>query len=98
MNSPSCDERKGSPRRLLRGVERRAALSVRRLLISSAGAIALILSASWAEARTARSHSARCAFLASHGYPDCRTPKGMVVDHVKPLACGGPDTSGNMQL
>jgi hypothetical protein len=45
-----------------------------------------------------RSSTERCAFLKSQGYSDCHTPKGMVVDHVRPLCAGGADSRHNMQL
>lgn len=59
-------------------------------------ALALATSAGSADARIHRSHAARDAFCASTGYPHCKRP-GYVVDHVIPLACGGPDQPSNMQ-
>lgn len=56
-----------------------------------------------AEARIHRSHAAKHAFMKAHPCPSgedagsshrCR---GYVVDHVRPLACGGPDAPANMQ-
>lgn len=51
--------------------------------------------------REQRSEAAKDAFKREHpcpstgqGYGPC---KGYVVDHVKPLACGGADNPGNMQ-
>ena len=46
--------------------------------------------------RIKRSTSARTRFLKSKGLKT--TPKGCQVDHIKPLAKGGKDTSANMQL
>jgi HNH endonuclease len=46
--------------------------------------------------RIKRSSSARSAFLKSKSLK--RTPKGCQVDHIKPLAKGGKDEAGNMQL
>jgi hypothetical protein len=48
--------------------------------------------------RIARSSSARRAFLKSIGIKDGHTPKGYIVDHIKPLAAGGPDVPSNMRL
>jgi len=45
--------------------------------------------------RIKRSATARNEFLRQTGYPHGR--KGYVVDHVKPLACGGADAPSNMQ-
>lgn len=42
-----------------------------------------------------RSRPAKERFEQMTGYPHCRP--GYVVDHVKPLACGGADDAGNMQ-
>ena len=43
----------------------------------------------------ARSATARHAFARKTGYPNGRP--GYVIDHIKPLACGGADTPSNMQ-
>lgn len=45
--------------------------------------------------RIKRSESARRDFMRRTGYPHGR--KGYVIDHVKPLACGGADNPSNMQ-
>lgn len=45
--------------------------------------------------RFVRSASAKHAFEVQTGYPKGRP--GYVVDHIKPLACGGADVSSNMQ-
>jgi hypothetical protein len=45
--------------------------------------------------RIARSEASKDAFKRQSGYPHGR--KGYVVDHIKPLACGGADTPANMQ-
>jgi hypothetical protein len=51
--------------------------------------------------RIARSASAKHAFEASHPCPATRSTSGpcngYVIDHVKPLACGGADAPVNMQ-
>lgn len=48
-----------------------------------------------ADGRIKRSASARHAFEVQTGYPKGRP--GYVIDHVKPLACGGADAPFNMQ-
>jgi len=48
-----------------------------------------------AEGHILRSEAARRLFMAQSGYPNGRP--GYVVDHVKPLACGGVDDPSNMQ-
>jgi hypothetical protein len=64
-------------------------------------AIALFLVTSPADANTKRSQSAKIEF--KHQYPCPATGastgpcKGYVIDHVKPLACGGADAPSNMQ-
>lgn len=45
--------------------------------------------------RIARSATAKHDFMKATGYPQGRP--GYVVDHVIPLACGGPDEPSNMQ-
>jgi hypothetical protein len=45
--------------------------------------------------RIKRSTAAKEEFERQSGYPHGRP--GYVVDHIKPLACGGADASGNMQ-
>jgi hypothetical protein len=45
--------------------------------------------------RIKRSPAARRKFMNESGYPHGR--KGYVIDHIKPLECGGPDTPKNMQ-
>jgi 5-methylcytosine-specific restriction endonuclease McrA len=65
-------------------------------------AIALTYVASPAYAHTKRSQSAKIVFKHQHSCPvtGARTGrcKGYVIDHVKPLACGGADAPPNMQL
>src|SRR5207245_1676451 len=46
-------------------------------------------------ARIKRSEEAKREFMKGTGYPHGR--KGYVVDHIKPLACGGADDPSNMQ-
>ena len=48
-----------------------------------------------AKGRIARSEDAKLAFMRQSGYPHGRP--GYVVDHIVPLACGGPDAPSNMQ-
>jgi hypothetical protein len=48
-----------------------------------------------AKGRFIRSGSAKHTFQVQTGYPHGRT--GYVVDHIRPLACGGSDTPSNMQ-
>ena len=48
-----------------------------------------------ANSRIARSEAVKRAFEAQSGYPHGRP--GYVVDHIKPLACGGADAPSNMQ-
>lgn len=48
-----------------------------------------------AEGRIIRSEAAKRRFTMMSGYPNGRP--GYVVDHVKPLACGGADDPSNMQ-
>jgi hypothetical protein len=45
--------------------------------------------------RIARSDSAKRAFMRQTGYANGRP--GYVIDHVRPLACGGADAPSNMQ-
>jgi hypothetical protein len=45
--------------------------------------------------RFIRNASARARFMRLTGYPSGRP--GYIVDHIIPLACGGPDTPENMQ-
>jgi hypothetical protein len=48
------------------------------------------------QGRIKRNSSARERFLQAHGLT--RTPPGCQVDHIVPLAKGGPDVPSNMQL
>jgi hypothetical protein len=48
-----------------------------------------------AHGRIQRSEAARHSFARQTGYPNGRP--GYVIDHITPLACGGPDTPANMQ-
>lgn len=45
--------------------------------------------------RISRSEEAKRTFERQSGYPNGR--KGYVIDHIKPLACGGLDVPSNMQ-
>ena len=53
------------------------------------------------EARIKRSQSAKVEFKREHPCPStgkAKGPcKGYVIDHINPLACGGPDVPSNMQ-
>jgi len=63
--------------------------------------IALLLLTSIAHAREHRSHAARLAFQRTHPCPSTgrRTGScpGYIVDHIKPIRCGGADSPRNMQ-
>jgi hypothetical protein len=48
-----------------------------------------------ARGRIQRSAAARHAFARQTGYPNGRP--GYVIDHIRPLACGGADAPSNMQ-
>jgi len=48
-----------------------------------------------AKGRIARSETAKHTFEVQTGYPHGRP--GYVIDHIKPLACGGADAPSNMQ-
>jgi hypothetical protein len=45
--------------------------------------------------RIVRSEESKRQFMRQTGYPNGRP--GYVIDHIKPLACGGADAPGNMQ-
>jgi hypothetical protein len=47
------------------------------------------------DGRIARSAQAKSSFMRQTGFPKGRP--GYVVDHIIPLACGGPDVPSNMQ-
>lgn len=63
--------------------------------------LALAFAAAPADARIKRSQTAKVAFKAAHPCPAngaTKGPcKGYVIDHIKPLSCGGPDIPANMQ-
>lgn len=64
--------------------------------------LALLLVACSAEpARQHRSPAAKHQFRVAHPCPTNPSPRGpcpgWIVDHVVPLACGGPDEPANMQ-
>ncbi len=48
-----------------------------------------------ADGKIARSEEAKRNFMKQTGYPNGR--QGYVIDHIKPLACGGLDAPSNMQ-
>ena len=62
---------------------------------------ALLCVAPLANAKAHRDHRAIAAFKHDHPCPatgKSKGPcKGYVIDHIKPLACGGPDRPSNMQ-
>jgi hypothetical protein len=64
-------------------------------------ALMLILISTSIFAETHRSQKAKAIFKYSHPCPSTGRPKGScpgyVIDHIKPLACGGPDDASNMQ-
>jgi hypothetical protein len=45
-----------------------------------------------------RSASRRAMFLRMTGHTDGKVPKGMAVNHIVPLRCGGCDLPSNMEL
>ena len=63
--------------------------------------IIALLVTTLADARLARSYSAKAAFARIEACPSTGLHKppcaGYVIDHVKPLACGGGDVESNMQ-
>ena len=70
-----------------------------RTALAIAAAIAIF--AATADARIKRSGAARTAFARAVACPSTGLNKlpcpGYVIDHVKPLACGGADAPHNMQ-
>lgn len=62
---------------------------------------ASLLAAGPVDARTKRSQNAKVKFKQQQPCPatgESKGPcKGYVIDHIKPLACGGADTAANMQ-
>jgi len=68
---------------------------------ATALAILLALLAAQADAGTIRSASAKAEFKRLHPCPATGARSGpcggYVIDHVVPLACGGPDAPSNMQ-
>lgn len=63
-------------------------------------ALALAFTVTPAQARIKRSQSAKVEFKLQHPCPATGARKGpckgYVIDHIKPLACGGPDRPENM--
>ncbi len=63
--------------------------------------VGLTLAAMPADARIKRSQSAKVEFKRLHPCPGTGATKGAckgyVIDHIKPLACGGADAPSNMQ-
>ena len=66
------------------------------LLLIAAGALSTAV-----DARIKRSQSAKIEFKQQNPCPATGARKGpckgYVIDHIKPLACGGPDRPDNMQ-
>lgn len=64
-------------------------------------ALLLLLATVGADARIARSEAAKRAFAKLHACPATHQHRlpcpGYVIDHIKPLACGGADAPRNMQ-
>lgn len=73
----------------------------KKLLFGVAFLLAILLLALTADARIPRSHAALVAFARTHACPSTHQFKlpcpGYVIDHIKPLACGGADKPSNMQ-
>jgi hypothetical protein len=63
--------------------------------------LAILIAVSGADARTHRSAKAKVIFAYYHPCPSTNIAEphcpGYVIDHVKPLACGGEDAPSNMQ-
>ena len=63
--------------------------------------LALMLAFTNADARIKGSQTAKVAFKQQHPCPASGATKGpckgYVIDHIKPLACGGADAPSNMQ-
>ena len=78
-----------------RTARRAVARPVTRAPIASSGAQASAGVRRNTRDRIARSASARAEFMRRTGYPHGRP--GYVVDHIRPLACGGADSPSNMQ-
>ena len=69
---------------------------MRRALCGVIMFLVLLGSVSLVESACAKRHaSTRRAFMRQTGYPNGRV--GYIVDHIIPLACGGPDSVQNMQ-
>ena len=78
-----------------------AAIALLGMAVSFLTVLALSAPASSAQAKPHRSHAAKIEFQESHPCPatgrtmgKCR---GYVIDHIRPLACGGADAPHNMQ-
>jgi len=63
--------------------------------------ILMLLMSFSVEAGQHRSYKAKAEFEKQHYCPSTGKPKGRcagyVIDHIKPLACGGADSPSNMQ-
>lgn len=74
---------------------------MRRLLLGQIAAIAILALATQSDARTKRDGKAIAAFKRAQHCPATGKARGAcpgwVIDHVQPLACGGPDRPDNMQ-
>ena len=82
---------------------RRLSIITLTIVMMICGFIALhfVLAPATARTRVARSAAAKRAFRRQHPCPATGLLKGpcpgYVIDHVRPLACGGPDAPRNMQ-
>lgn len=78
-----------------------AAIALLGMALSLLTVLALSAPASSAQAKPHRSHAAKIEFQESHPCPATgRTTgkcRGYVIDHIRPLACGGADAPHNMQ-
>ena len=78
-----------------------AAIALLGMAMSLLSVLALSAPASSAQAKPHRSHAAKIEFQQSHPCPATgRTTgkcRGYVIDHIRPLACGGADEPHNMQ-
>ena len=82
-----------------------AAIALLGMALSLLTVLALSAPASSAQAKPHRSHAAKIEFQESHPCPATgrtagRTAgkcRGYVIDHIRPLACGGADAPHNMQ-
>lgn len=89
----SAHPRSTSPR--VRAAAPRATAASRTFHPRASTRVAAVAVALDSRGRLARSESAKRAFERQTGFPNGRP--GYVVDHIRPLACGGADAPSNMQ-